>query len=262
MDPIDAPKTAFVTSKKLFQFNRVPFGLSNAGATFERLMKSVLAGLQWETCIVYLNDIIVFSQTFDEHVNRLQSVFDRLHNAGLKISPKKCHMCHFFQQEVKCLGHVVSSTGISLDPSKVDAVENWPTPRNVKVVRAFLGTWVAKPLHRLTEKNTILKWTKDCKAALHTLKEALKSPILVYPSLEKEFILDTDTSGTGMGAVLSQIGDDNKEHVIAYYSKSFSKVERQYCVTRRELLAIVMAVKNFHHYLYGVNFLVRTDHGA
>ncbi|CAC5420078.1 unnamed protein product [Mytilus coruscus] len=271
MDPIDALKTSFVTSKGLFQFNRMPFGLSNAGATFKRLMESVSAGLQWETCIVYLDDIIVFSQTFDEHVIMLQSVFDQLYNAGLKISPKKCH---FVQQEVNFLGHVVSSTGISPDPSKIDAVQDWLTPKNVKEVRAFLGTCSclrkfiqdfskkAKPLHRLIEKNTIFKWTQYCEAAFHTLKEVLTmNPILVYPSPEKEFILDTDASGTGMGAFLSQI-DDNKEHVIAYYSKSFSKAERQYCVTRRELLAIVMAVKYFHYYLYGVSFLVRTDHGA
>ena len=118
-------------------------------------------------------------------------------------------------------------------------------------------------MHRLTEKNVVFKWTPECTEAFQKLKQALTtSPILIYPSLDKEFILDTDASGTGVGAVLSQIGEDGKEHVIAYYSKTLSKTERQYCVTRRELLAVIMAVKHFHHYLYGVHFLIRTDHGA
>ena len=122
---------------------------------------------------------------------------------------------------------------------------------------------IARPLHRLTEKNIIFKWTQECEDSFNILKHALtSSPILIYPCLEKEFILDTDASGTGTGAVLSQIGDDGREHVIAYYSKSLSKQQRQYCVTRREILAIVQAVRHFHHYLYGVPFQVRTDHGA
>ena len=122
---------------------------------------------------------------------------------------------------------------------------------------------IARPLHRLTEKNIIFKWTQECEDSFNILKHALtSSPILIYPCLEKEFILDTDASGTGTVAVLSQIGDDGREHVIAYYSKSLSKQQRQYCVTRRELLAIVQAVRHFHHYLYGVPFQVRTDHGA
>ncbi|CAC5366151.1 Retrovirus-related Pol polyprotein from transposon 297,Retrovirus-related Pol polyprotein from transposon 412 [Mytilus coruscus] len=158
--------------------------------------------------------------------------------------------------------------GISPDPIKIEAVQSWP-------MRSFLGTCsyyrkyikdfskIARPLHRLTEKNVIFKWNVECETAFHILKKALiTSPILTYPCIEKEFILDTDASGTGVGAVLSLINDDDKECVIAYYSRTFLKTERQYCVTRRELLAIVLAVKHFHHYLYRVNFTVRTDHGT
>ena len=166
IDPQDAPKTAFVTSRGLFQFNRMPFGLSYAGATFERLMEYALACLQWETCIIYLDDIIVFSRTSEEHVTRLQSVFGRMREAGLKIAPKKCFL---FQTKVTFLGHVVTTEGILPDPSKLDAIETWPTPTNVKEVRSWLGTCsyyrrfikdfskIARPLHRLTEKNVIFK---------------------------------------------------------------------------------------------------------
>ncbi|CAC5417859.1 unnamed protein product [Mytilus coruscus] len=243
MYPQDAPKTAFVTFQGLFEFKRMPFGLCNAGATFERLKEYVLAGLQWEN----LDDIIVFSLV-REHVTRLQTVFDR---------------------------HVVSSEGISPDPSKVDAVKEWPTPTNIKEVRSFLGTCsyyrkfirdlskLASHLHRLTQKNVLFKWTSECAEAFLILKDAwTTSPTLIYPTLDKEFILDTDASGTESGAVLSQIGDDGKEHVVVNYSKSFSKPERHYCVTRRDLLDIKNAIKHFHHYLYGVHFCVRTDHGA
>lgn len=272
VDPRDAPKTAFVTSKGLFEFYRMPFGMCNAGATFSRLMEHILSGLQWETCVVYLDDIIVYSRSFEEHMTRLQDVFTRISNAGLKIAPKKCFL---FQRKVSFLGHVVDSEGISPDPVKIEAIKTWPTPTNVKEVRSLLGTCsyyrkfiqdfakIARPLHRLTEKNLLFRWTTDCEHAFSILKNALTtSPILTYPNMEKEFILDTDASGTGVGAVLSQISDSGVECVIAYFSKALSKTERQYCVTRRELLAIVLAVKHFHHYLYGTKFMVRTDHGA
>lgn len=271
VNPEDKEKTAFSTHMGLFQFNVMPFGLSNAPATFERLMESVLSGLHWQTCLVYLDDIIVFSDTFESHIERLSKVLERIEKAGLKISPKKCQL---FQHKVNYLGHIVSSEGVATDPSKVEAVQNWPQPRNVHDVRSFLGTCsyyrrfikgfahIAKPLHKLTEKNNKFSWSSECEQAFQLLKNALvTSPILGYPSLDEMFILDTDASAFGIGAVLSQT-DGKTERVIAYYSKSLSKSERNYCVTRRELLAIIESVKHFHHYLYGKKFLIRTDHGA
>ena len=149
-----------------------------------------------------------------------------------------------------------------------------PIPRNVHDVRSFLGTCsyyrrhvksfadIARPLHKLTEKQAKFILTPECQNAFEILKDRLiKAPILGYPRTDCHFILDTDASSFGIGAVLSQIQDD-QERVIAYFSKSLSKAERNYCVTRRELLAVVMSIKHFHHYLYGVNFTVRTDHGA
>ena len=269
--PEDKEKTAFSTPYGLFHFNVMPFGLANAPATFERLMEKVLAGLHWEICLIYIDDIIIFSRTFDEHVDRLREVFTRLREANLKLSPKKTHLFH---QNVECLGFVVSKDGIATDPRKIDAITKWPTPRNVRQVRSFLGLCsyyrkfvkgfadIARPLHRLTEKGHQFEWTLDCDESFNLLKQALKSPpILGYPEGDGSFILDADASGEAIGAVLSQI-QQGEERVIAYYSCVLEKRERQYCVTRRELLAIIKSVKHFHHYLYGRHFTIRTDHGS
>ena len=175
---------------------------------------------------------------------------------------------------MKFLGHIVSANGIATDAEKVKAVENWPIPRNVSEVRSFLGTCsyyrrfiqgfadIARPLHQLTEKNTDFIWSEQCQTAFDCLKKSLvNAPILGYPCISGTYILDTDASGYGIGAVLSQI-QDGQERVLAYYSKSLSKTERRYCVTRRELLAVIDSIKHYHHYLYGVPFRVRTDHAA
>jgi predicted aspartyl protease len=268
----DRHKTAFsFPGGGLWQFKRMPMGLSNSAPVFERLMERVLSGLTWKTCLVYLDDIIIFSRTFENHLANLREVFERLKEAHLKLSPKKCH---FFKTKVKFLGHIVSDEGVSTDPSKIKAVKDWPIPRNVKEVRSFLGLTSyyrkfiykyadkAKALHKITEKNQKFTWTEDCQKSFDALKQALISaPILAYPTREDFFILDTDASNVGMGSVLSQV-QDGQEKVISYYSKSFNKAERKYCVTRRELLAVVASIKNFHHYLYGRKFKVRSDHGA
>jgi transposase InsO family protein/predicted aspartyl protease len=271
MDPADAEKTAFATTCGFYQFKVMPFGLCNAPSTFERMMEFLLAGLHWETCLIYLDDIIVFAMTFDDHIRRLDEVLIRIKSGGLKISPKKCH---FFQTKVNFLGHVVSAEGIATDPDKTTAVQQWPVLKNVHDVRSFLGTCsyyrryiksfadIARPLHKLTEKTARFQWSQECDAAFNTLKQRLvTAPILGYPNMDDPFILDTDASGFALGSVLSQVRD-GKEYVIAYFSKALGKAERNYCVTRRELLAIVESLKHFHHYLYGLKFWVRTDHGA
>lgn len=271
MDPKDKEKTAFVTTHGFYQFKVMPFGLCNAAATFERLMENVLAGLNFEICLLYIDDIIVYSKDFHSHVNHLDVVLQRLQEAGLKVSPKKCD---FFKDQVAFLGHIVSQEGISTSPDKVSAIKEWPVPKSVTDVRSFLGTCsyyrrfikqftdIARPLHKLTEKTEKFTWTPQCDEAFKNLKIALTSaPILRYPNLNLPFVLDTDASAFAMGGVLSQI-EDRIERPIAYFSKSFNKPERNYCVTRRELLAVVSSIKHFHHYLYGKNFLVRTDHGA
>ncbi|KAK3086868.1 hypothetical protein FSP39_024642 [Pinctada imbricata] len=271
MEPDDKAKTAFSTPKGLFQFKVMPFGLCNAPATFERLMETVLNGLPFQTCLLYIDDIIVYSKDFKTHVERLSEVLERLKNAGLKLSPKKCN---FFQNQVSFLGHIVSNEGVSTDPIKISAVKDWPTPKTVHDVRSFLGTCsyyrrfipgfahIARPLHKLTEKGKQFSWAEESQASFDKLKTLLiSSPILSYPDMSKPFMLDCDASGFSVGAVLSQ-SDNGSERVVAYFSKTLNKAERNYCVTRRELLAIILAIKHFHHYLYGKHFTVRTDHGA
>ena len=271
MDPKDKDKTAFITPFGLYQFKVLPFGLASAPATFERLMEKVLSGLHWEICLVYLDDIIIFSRSFEDHVARLRIVLTRLRDANLKLSPKKCRL---FRREVHFLGHVVSNRGVETDPAKIEAVVAWPRPRNLKEVRSFLGlcsyyrrfvkgfSTIAKPLHQLTEKDRKFLWTLECEEAFLALKAALTTPpVLGYPAESGSYILDADASAVGIGAVLSQI-QDGTERVIAYYSSTLEHRERQYCVTRRELLAIVKSVKHFHPYLYGRHFLIRTDHGS
>ena len=264
-------KSAFCTTSGLFQFKVMPFGLTNAPATFQRLMERVLAGLQWQICLVYIDDVIIFSQTFEEHLNHLSIVFQRLKEAGLKLKPKKCFL---FQKSVKYLGHVVSREGISTDPDKTKAVRDWPNPQDVTDVKKFLGlcsyyrrfvpnfATISKPLTRLTEKNVVFNWGEEEHKSFSTLKDLLISaPIMAYPRSSESFILDTDASATGIGAVLSQI-IDGEERVIAYGSRILTKAERAYCVTRREMLAVVYFSKYFRHYLLGKKFLLRTDHAS
>ncbi|PIK37834.1 Retrovirus-related Pol polyprotein from transposon [Apostichopus japonicus] len=191
MDESDREKTAFITHSGLYQFCVMPFGLCNAPATFERLMEKILSGLQWQTCLVYLDDVIIFGKNFEEHIAAIDDVFTRFKLAGLKLSPKKCFL---FKQKVEFLGHVVSKDGVSTDPSKVAVVKNWPRPNCVRDVRGFVGlcsyyrkfvknfTLIARPLHRLTEKGKRFLWNEECEEAFNALKVALTStPILAFP---------------------------------------------------------------------------------
>ena len=272
VDPEDRQKTAFCTPDGLFEFKVMPFGLCNAPATFQRLMDTVLAGLQWTNCLVYLDDVIILGRTFEEHLANLKAVLDRFREAGLKLKPSKCALC---QPEVEFLGHIVSAEGVATDPAKTDKVAKWPVPKSRREVQQFLGlanyyrrfvhnfAEIARPLHHLTEKTTIFRWTTECQDAFEDLKHRLVSaPILAFPDCSKPFVLDTDASDSGIGAVLSQVQEDSTERVIAYASRALSKPERQYCVTRRELLAVVVFIQHFRPYLLGNQFTLRTDHGS
>ena len=271
MNPADAEKTAFGTEDGLWEFNVLPMGLCNAGATFQRLMQLIFRGMDWRSLLIYLDDLIIHSANLEQHMGDLQEVLKRLQEAGLKLTPRKCHL---FKHEVEFLGHVVNADGIKVDPKKTEAIKNWPTPKTVTEVRAFLGTTsyyrkhvegfaqIAGPLHDLTKKRATFTWTPDCQTAMDTLKEVLTSaPILAYPREDEEFIVDTDCSQTAVGGVLSQM-QDGAERPILYFSQALSKEERNYCTTRRELLAIVKTIKHCRHYLLGAKFKVRTDHGS
>jgi hypothetical protein len=234
-------------------------------------MEDVLRGLQWKELLLYMDDIISVCSTFEEGLCRLERIFIRLKEANLKLKPTKCY---FFQKHVRFLGHIVSEDGISTEPDKINAVKEWPAPKSAKQVRSFLGLCsyyrrfvkgfaaIARPLHKICEKNSKFKWTDECQNAFDELKTFLTStPILAYPLPDIPFILDTDASDKAVGAVLSQV-QDSHERVIAYMSKSMNIHEQSYCVTRKELLAVITALRTFHHYLYGQEVLLRTDNAA
>ena len=272
MDPTSREKTAFTTYSGLYEFNKMPFGLVNAPATFQRLMESVLSGLARDKCLVYLDDILVIGKTIEEHNENLSRVLERIRSAGLRLKPKKCS---FAQQSVEYLGHIISADGVRTDPKKLAAVRDFPQPSDVKTLRSFLGlasyyrrfvpnfASVAQPLHSLTKKDCPFVWTPDCQSAFEELKRLLTlAPVLSYPDFQKPFVLETDASGYGLGAVLAQRQEDGVIRPIAYASRSLQAHERNYGITELEGLGVVWAVKHFRPYLYGHSCDVFTDHQA
>lgn len=279
MDPADREKTAFTTPFGLYEFERMPFGLCNAPATFQRLMQRCLGNMVNDSLLIYLDDVVVFSPDFDSHVHHLEEVFRRLNQHGLKLQPRKCHL---FQREVTYLGHVISERGVATDPAKTAAVRDWPVPQTVKQVKSFLGfagyyrrfipafSKIAAPLNALThgtaaqEKKTApIIWSPECQQAFEHLKEALlNAPVLAYADFSLPFRLYTDASFEGLGAVLAQM-QGGKERVIAYASRSLHPAERNdqnYSSFKLELLALKWAVtEKFKDYLYVVEFTVFTD---
>ncbi|XP_028299789.1 uncharacterized protein LOC114461699 [Gouania willdenowi] len=271
MTPRARKAAAFCTRKGLFEWNVMPFGLCNAPATFQRLMDRVLMGLQWETCLVYLDDIIILGRDSAQMLERLEQVLIRLRLANLKLKPSKCCL---FREKVAYLGHIVSAGGVATDPQKIQQVEEWPAPQNVSEVRQFVGlasyyrrfvenfATIARPLHELTQKYARFHWTPECQEAFDRLKKMLTSaPVLGYPLDDGDFFLDTDASDWGIGAVLSQVQGE-EERVLAYGSRRLSATEQNYCTTRRELLAVVEFTTHFRQYLLGRPFTVRTDHSS
>ena len=265
----DIEKTAFATHHGHWEFRVMPFGLVNAPATFQRLMDLVLSGLHWTHCLVYLDDIVVFAATEEEHTHRLNLVLERVAKAGLTLKPSKCH---WMQKSVKFLGHIVSSDGISVDPAKVKSVSCFPLPQNSTDVRSFLGRTSyyrrfipefasrSKPLADLTKKKCKFMWNKDAQKSFDDLQHCLTSaPILRCPDFSLPFKLYTDACAYGIGAVLAQ-DTPNGEVVIAYASRLLKSSERKYGVLQKEALGIVWSLKHFYPYLYGRHFLVITDH--
>ena len=260
MEEHSKQKTAFVTFEGLYEFNVMPHGLCNGPATFQRLLQRILAGTS-SFCNVYVDDILIFSNSVSEHVEHLKQVFDRLRRAGLMLHPQKCTLA---KREVNYLGHVVSKEGIMPDPGKIKSVKEMPVPTNVKAVRQFLGlasyyrrfipkfAKIANPLHALTHQDVPFIWTQACQDAFSKLKELLSSPpVLAYPNFTKPFVLHTDASIQGLGAVLEQEQEDGKLHPIAYASRTLNKCEQKYGITEMETLGVVWAARHFRAYLYG-----------
>ena len=270
VDQQDREKTAFVTQRGLFEFNWMSFGLVNAPTTFQRAMDLVL--IPYIICLCYLDDVIVFGRDFNEHYNRLKTVLERLRLHGLRVKFEKCTIA---AREVSFSGHVVSSSGIIPDPAKIEAVSNIPSPQNIKDIRSFLGlagyyrkfipsfSSIAAPLLQLTRKAANFTWTNACEQAFQPLKQLLCSaPILAYPDFGKDFVLHTDASDYGVGAVLSQLDDSGNQKVIAYASKALSPREQKYSTTEKEALAVVFGTAHFRVYLLGRHFTLITYHNA
>lgn len=274
LNPADSEKTGFTIintngTSGHFEFNRMPFGLKNAPSTFQRLMNTVLSGLQGLHCFVYLDDCILYSHDLQGHMHKLRLVFDRFRNFNLRLQPDKCE---FLRREVTYLGHVITDKGVSPNPDKVKAVSEFPTPKNAKDIKSFLGltgyyrrfidnfSKLTKPLTCLLKKDAAFHWNIEQEQAFALLKDKLISaPLLQYPDFSQPFVVTTDASNYAVGAVLSQ-GPVGKDKPIAYASRTLNKAEGNYSTTEKELLAILFAIKTFRPYLYGNKFKIITDH--
>ncbi|KAJ9515263.1 hypothetical protein QJQ45_002393 [Haematococcus lacustris] len=274
--PEDIPKTAFSTRYGHFEFTVLPFGLCNAPATFQRLMNDIFRQELDDHVIVYLDDILIFSRTHEEHARHLDRVLSLLRQHKLYAKLSKCE---FGRSQTQFLGHIITSTGIACDPNKVVAINSWPVPTTVHEVRSFLGlanyyrrfvnnfSTIAEPLTALTQadghdKQGKVTWTSAQQSAFDALKHALTSaPILIAPDPTQPYTLRCDASGIGIGAVLSQ-GTGPAERVVAYHSRKLLPAERNYPTHEQELLSLVEALKVWRHYLLGAHFTLLTDNWA
>ena len=270
MDDQSIRYTAFTTPLGHFEFIRMPFGLRNAPAEFCKIMQDVLGDLPFVR--VYLDDITVFSRTFAEHCKHLLIVLKRLEQYDLRINLTKCE---FLRSTISLLGHVVGQDLIKMDPALVDSIKQRQPPNNLQALQSFLGLTnyyrrfikgyadIAHPLTRLLKKSVAWDWSSQHDDSFNKLKQALTSfPVLRMPDFTKPFVLCCDASGYAVGAVLQQSDEKNSEYVVAYASRTLKGAECSFGVTEKECLAVVFGIKQFHIYLYGTKFELRTDHAA
>ena len=282
MDDKSKQYTTFtLSSVGLYECESMPFGLCNAPPTFKRLMLNCLGELNLTYCLIYLDDVIIFSKTEEEHLERMRVVFDRFHEHGLKLKPSKCEV---FKTEINYLAHHVSKRGVLPSKKNLEAIARCPSPNTYTKVKSFVGLVghyrhfikgfanIAAPLYDLTsgenkdKKSEHLDLPLKAREAFDRLKAAcLQAPILAFPDIGKPFLLETDASGKGLGAVLSQKQSDVRYYPIAYASRIMTETEQRYHSNKQEFLALKWAVtEQFHEYLspYGKNrneFVVQTD---
>jgi hypothetical protein len=261
-----------------FRYTRLPFGIMNAPAAFQRMMDLLLRGLSWSCAMVYMDDVIVFSSSWEEHMKNLRMVLDRLASANLTVKLSKCQ---FARKEVNWLGYVVSEGGITPDPTKVDRVLAFARPTSLADVRTFLGLAgvfrkfipgygdIARPLHQLTKKEAHSRWRagtawdEDCEVSFEALKVAVATrPLLAHPRTDRPMKVVCDASDHGMGAMLAQDDENGVERPIAFASATFADEATRYTTTEKEGLAVVWAVKHFRPYIHGVPTVIVTDHSA
>ena len=272
-------KTAFVVpgmTPPYWQFEFMPFGLKGAPHTFQRLIDKLMYELPHNIAMAYLDDIIVYSRSVEEKIERLRLMFEQLRAAGLKLKPKKCEL---FKERTGFLGHIVSSEGVHTDPAKVEAADEWMLCRTPRQIKSFLGlvgyyrrfipdfAEIACPMYDAEQPGTKFRWTGECQLALQTLQDRLRiAPVLAYPQAEGLYILETDARDRSVSGTLAQVQTDHHgdtaARVIFYGSKRMQQRELNYCVRRRELLAMVTFVKYFRTYLWGREVLLKTPHAG
>ena len=259
----DVPKTAFRTPVGHYEFLVLPFGLSNAPATFQSVMNRIFEHLDF--IIVYLDDILIFSKSLEEHKQHVKIVLDILRKEKLIAKHPKCS---FYQTSLPFLGHILGADGLRVDPKKIQVVQEWPTPANVNHVQQFLGlanffrdfvqgySQLSAPLTDLTRKGHFFQWSQEHKDAFDGIKYALThAPCLALPDFTKKFQIESDASGFGIGAVLMQ-----ERRPVAYFSRKLSSAETRYSTSDKELLAAFCAVIHYRIYVQGRVFDLITDH--
>lgn len=266
VDEKDRNKTAFSTPQGHYEFVRMPFGLKNAPATFQRMMNHVLREYINKICVVYLDDILIFSTSIQEHIDSIDKIFKKLREANLKIQVDKCK---FFSKETEYLGHVLTNEGIKPNNKKIEIIKNLNIPKTKKEIKSFIGLTgyyrkfikdyakVVQPMTFCLKKTSIIDiHNSKYVDAFNKLKLLItEHPVLQYPNFNKKFVLTTDASQYALGAVLSQEG-----HPISFASRTLNEHEIRYSTIEKELLAIIWATKYYRPYLYGVKFLIQTDH--
>ena len=264
--------TAFTTKFGTYHYNTLPMGLVNSPATFQRLIDLCFRPLINKCLVAYIDDLNVYSLNHQDHLQHLEQVFQCIQIANLKLNPEKCF---FFKDHLKFLGYIVTKEGLQTDPSKIQKIVEYPQPRTIKQVRGFLGiasyyrrfiknfAAIARPLHDQTKTTKKIPWTSLTTESFETLKKLLTTaPILSRPDFNKPFILVTDASKLGLGAILTQLDENGHEHPIVYASRGLKSTESNYAPTKLECLAVIWAVKLFRPYLLGKKFTVLTDHSA
>ena len=266
----DREKTAFSVPRGKFEFNVTPYGLCNAGATYQRMIDVTLSGLPSERVLAYMDDIIVYSKSFDEHLESLNQVFNSLRSSSISLKLSKCV---FASEQVDFLGFNLSAAGIRPQSRLTEAIDKYQRPDSKKSLKGFLGlagfyrsfipnfAHVSQPLNSLTSNDTPFMWTNECEKAFGALKSALMSePVLEFPDFSRQFIVEVDASNYAIGGVLSQLGSDDQEHPIAYFSTALQKSQQNWSATTKESFALVMAIRHWHVYLAGRPFILKTDH--